>query len=63
VSDIKLEFTWWELLLVSPLLGWPGAIAGAILGAFVWRKRPILGGALGALVGNVAVFFYRIFMM
>ena len=63
MSDIKLEFTWWQLLLVSPTLGWPGAIAGAVAGALLWRKRRILGGAIGAIVGNVAVFFYRIFMM
>ena len=63
MSDIKLEFTWWELLLASPVLGWPGAIVGGVLGVLAWRKRPLLGGAIGAVVGNFALFAYRIFTM
>lgn len=63
MSDINIQFAWYELLLVSPVLGWPGAIAGGLLGAYLWRRRPILGGAIGALAGNVAVFAYRLVMM
>ena len=63
MSDIKIEFTWWELLLVSPILGWPGAIVGAALGGLLWRKRPIVGTIVGAVVGNLAVFLVRVLMM
>lgn len=63
MSDISINFTWWELLMVSPILGWPGAIAGGLLGAVLWRKRPIWGGVIGALIGNVTVFAARIFVM
>jgi hypothetical protein len=34
-------------VLFSPVLGWPGAFIGGLLGAVAWRKRPILGGAIG----------------
>jgi hypothetical protein len=63
MSDISINITWWELLIVSPVLGWPGAIAGGLLGAVLWRRRPILGGAIGAITGNLALFAARIFMM
>jgi uncharacterized membrane protein len=63
MSDISINITWWELLIVSPVLGWPGAIAGGLVGALLWRKRPILGGAIGAVVGNLALFAARLFMM
>lgn len=59
MSDIKIEFSWLELLLISPMLGWPGLIAGGLVGALAWRKRPILGAAIGAVLGNLAVFFVR----
>jgi hypothetical protein len=52
LSDINIEFEWWELVLVSPMIGWPGLLIGGIIGAIAWRKRPIVGGALGALAGN-----------
>ncbi len=52
MSDIKIEFEWWELVLVSPMIGWPGILVGGIIGATAWRKRPIVGGALGAIAGN-----------
>jgi hypothetical protein len=54
MSDIDIKFTWWEFLLASPVIGWPGLILGAALGALAWRGRRVLGGAAGAIVGNVA---------
>lgn len=54
MSDIKIEFTWWELILISPMFGWPGIFIGGVIGALAWRKRPIVGGLTGAVVGNFA---------
>ena len=63
MSDIKINISWFDLLLVSPMLGWPGLIAGGLIGAVAWRKRPILGGAVGAVLGNLAVFIVRMMYM
>ncbi|MBP6014603.1 MAG: hypothetical protein KBA31_20410 [Alphaproteobacteria bacterium] len=63
MSDISINITWWELLIVSPVLGWPGAIVGAVLGYLLWRKRPIAGAAIGALTGNLAWFTLRLMTM
>ncbi len=63
MSDINIEFEWWELVLISPILGWPGIIIGAIVGAISWRTRPILGGVLGAVIGNFAFAFARALFM
>jgi hypothetical protein len=63
MSDISINITWWELLFASPVLGWPGAIVGGLLGALLWRRRPVMGGALGALVGNFGLSAARILMM
>ena len=62
MSDIKIEFAWWELILFSPVVGWPGIIVGSVIAALAWRKRPIVGGAIGAVTGNflwalAAVYF------
>jgi Na+/proline symporter len=54
MSDIDLKFGWWELLLFSPIIGWPGLLLGATLGALGWKRRRIVGGAIGAIVGNLA---------
>lgn len=62
MSDIDIKFEWWELVLFSPILGWPGIIVGGIIGALAWRKRPILGGALGAVAGNFAWAFATIYL-
>ena len=63
MSDIDFKIEWWEILLLSPLWGWPGLFVGAVAGAIVWKKRPILGGFLGALIGNFAFFFTRMLFM
>lgn len=60
MSDISIEFAWYELLFISPVLGWPGLIAGAALGALLWRRRRILGAVLGGLFGNLLVFAARL---
>jgi len=54
MSDISFNYTWWQLLLASPVIGWPGALLGAGAGALLWQGRRILGGLGGAIIGNVA---------
>jgi hypothetical protein len=61
MSDISISITWWELLLYSPVIGWPGLLVGAVAGWFAWRRRPLVGAVLGAVAGNLiwfALFFF-----
>jgi hypothetical protein len=61
MSDISINITWWELLLYSPMIGWPGLLVGGVIGWFAWRRRPILGVITGAVLGNLlcfALFFF-----
>jgi hypothetical protein len=62
MSDIAIKISWVELFLFSPVVGWPGMIAGGAMGALIWRKRPIIGGAFGAVLGNLAYFFGTLFI-
>ena len=62
MSDINLKFEWWELLLFSPVVGWPGLILGAGAGALAWRGHRTVGAALGAIVGNLAWAFATIYL-
>jgi hypothetical protein len=63
MSDIDFKFEWWELVLLSPMLGWPGIIIGAIAGALAWKTRPILGSVLGGVFGNFAFALARVYFM
>ena len=63
MSDIDIKFEWWELVLFSPLLGWPGIILGGLAGALAWRKRPVVGALLGAIAGNFAVALAIVYLM
>lgn len=56
MSDISINITWLDLLLASPVFGWPGLIVGGVLGALIWKRRGIVGGALGAALGCIAWF-------
>ena len=63
MSDISLHFTWLDMIVLAPFFGWPGLIIGGLLGALLWRKRRILGGVIGAVIGCVAFAFIRVFML
>ena len=63
MSDINIDIEWWELVLISPMFGWPGIFIGAVAGSIWWRQRPILGGVLGAIAGNFAFALARAFFM
>lgn len=51
MSDIRLDFGWEIVPLLAVMLGWPGLLVGAALGALGWRGRRWLGGVLGGLGG------------
>ena len=54
MSDISLNFAWYEILLLIPLIGWPGLVlGGALSAALFWKRRRILAGVIGALIGGV----------
>ncbi len=63
MSDISINITWLDLLIVSPAYGWPGLLAGGAAGALLWRKRRVAGAAFGAIIGNLAVFAARFMLM
>lgn len=48
MSDISLHFEWYELLAGSYVIGWPGALIGAALGAL-----------LGAPVWFFSLLFFK----
>lgn len=51
MSDISIEFTWYELLMVALFLGWPGLLLGAGLGVAAWRRHRVYGALIGAILG------------
>jgi hypothetical protein len=51
LSDISLNWSPFDMLLIALLLGSPGAAIGALCGALGWRAHRIWGAALGALIG------------
>ena len=62
MSDIAINISWLDIALYAPLLGWPGLLIGAALGALVWRKRRILGVVLGGLAGALVWTFSAILL-
>ncbi|MBI3706476.1 MAG: hypothetical protein HY246_02125 [Proteobacteria bacterium] len=52
MSDISLNFSPLELLLIAIVIGLPGALAGLIIGAILLRRRPMLGALAGAVLGD-----------
>ena len=58
MSDINLEYGFFDTLILSLFIAWPvllGCIAiGAAIGALAWRTRRLAGGALGGLLGVLA---------
>lgn len=53
MSDIGGIFTPLDLFLMALVAGSPGAAIGAIVGAWRWRARRILGALIGAAIGFV----------
>jgi hypothetical protein len=51
MSDISIEFTWYELIIVALFFGWPGLLLGSVIGAVALRRHRFYGGAFGAALG------------
>ena len=62
MSDINIEFTGPQLVLVLLFIGWPGLVFGAVAGGLVWRRHPIPGVVAGAIVGLVLWVGVRILL-
>ena len=51
MSDISIQFEWYYFPLIIAFIGWPGLLLGAAVGALAWRRHPIWGIFLGAILG------------
>ena len=51
MSDISIEFGPLELIALVFLMGWPGFLIGAAIGALTWKRRRAIGAGVGALLG------------
>jgi Na+/proline symporter len=51
MSDIGILNDPVSILEIILLLGSPGLLLGAILGALLWRRRRVAGALLGAVIG------------
>jgi hypothetical protein len=51
MSDIGLIFGPWDYLELTFLMGSPGLVIGAGLGALAWRRHRVMGAITGAAIG------------
>jgi len=51
MSDIGVLNNPLSIVLLALIIGSPGLVLGALAGALVWRRRRLIGAALGALAG------------
>ena len=59
MSDIGLDFAWWEWLAIVAIAGWPGLAAGALIGALAFRRRRILAAIVLGVLGCLVVAWTR----
>ncbi|MGD9980720.1 MAG: hypothetical protein AB7H66_00200 [Hyphomonadaceae bacterium] len=63
MSDISIEFTWFEWIAIALMAGWPGLIIGGVLGVAVfWKKGRIAAGIVGSLMGCFVWFSAVLFL-
>jgi hypothetical protein len=51
MSDIGLDWGPLDIAVIALIIGAPGLVLGAAFGALLWRRRRILGAAIGAFAG------------
>ena len=51
MSDIGILSDPLSIALIALLLGSPGFVLGALVGALVWRRHRIAGALIGAIMG------------
>jgi Na+/proline symporter len=53
MSDISLDFGPFGWAFIILIIGAPGLLIGAALGAISWRRHRLYGALIGAVVGLV----------
>ncbi|MEZ5920282.1 MAG: hypothetical protein R3C60_02915 [Parvularculaceae bacterium] len=60
MSDISLKLSPLEFAIYAIVIGWPGLLAGGILGGLLWRRRPVIGAIAGAIAGVVILTVWQV---
>lgn len=53
MSDIGLDWGPFDIAAIALIIGAPGLLLGAILGAIAWRRHRLWGAVIGAVAGLV----------
>jgi Na+/proline symporter len=53
MSDVGLDWGPFDIAAIALIIGSPGLVIGAVLGAVLWRRRRLIGALLGAFAGLV----------
>ena len=53
MSDIGLDWGPFDILAIALIIGAPGLVVGAALGALAWRRHRLWGALIGAVVGLI----------
>jgi hypothetical protein len=51
MSDIGLHWGPFDIAIIALIIGAPGLVIGAALGAILWRRHRAYGALLGAVAG------------
>jgi Na+/proline symporter len=51
MSDIGLDWGPFDIAMIALIIGAPGLVFGAAIGALAWRRHRLWGALLGAFVG------------
>jgi hypothetical protein len=51
MSDIGLDWGPLDIAAIALIIGAPGLVIGAVLGAVLWRRWRVLGAVIGGLAG------------